>query len=212
MLITSLVAGGWLMIPILIIAFLVWWSYLSLLLRLRHSLAGPDAHDLHLGKRLGEDRDPQTIHTWLQSLPGAVPRMTWHVFLRLHAGLAFRDACAQCRQAELGEYHVAMTWLGALVAAAPLLGLLGTVFGMVTTFDAVSLRSGDTAELVAGGISQALLTTQAGLLAALPGTFGLAHLHRLYKRLGNRLDRCESHLALVFEHHEPLPRQQEDSA
>jgi biopolymer transport protein ExbB len=71
---------------------------------------------------------------------------------------------------------------------------------MVETFDAVAARSSETADLVAGGISQALITTQIGLVAALPGTFGLAHVFRLYKRLLNALDRCESHLALVFEH------------
>ena len=90
--------------------------------------------------------------------------------------------------------------MGALVAAAPLLGLLGTVLGMIDTFDAVALRSRDASGLVAGGISQALITTQAGLMAALPGTFGLAHLYRLYRRLNHVLDRTESYLALKYEH------------
>ena len=48
-------------------------------------------------------------------------------------------------------------------------------------------------------MSQALITTQVGLITALPGTLGLAHLYRLYKQLRNDIDRCESHLYLVFQ-------------
>jgi len=73
--------------------------------------------------------------------------------------------------------------LAALTAAAPLLGLMGTVTGMILTFGGVSAMTGDTAAVVAGGISQALITTQVGLVVALPGVFGLAHLRRKAREL-----------------------------
>ena len=199
-------AGGWLLIPLFCVAFFIWYAYLSTVARLKEAMRGVDAHDLHLEARLGNGEDRRTFCDRLAGLPGAVPRMVRHVLLRLEAGLEFRDACRQCRGAEISGYACALTWLAALVAAAPLLGLLGTVFGMVETFDAVAGRSADAADLVAGGISQALITTQIGLVAALPGAFGLAHVIRLYRRLLNTLDRCESHLALVFEHGTPRAR------
>jgi len=90
--------------------------------------------------------------------------------------------------------------LGALVAAAPLLGLLGTVMGMVATFNGVAAGSSETAGLVAGGISQALITTQVGLVAALPGTFGLAHLSRLYGHLKYQLDGFSTRIHLAADH------------
>jgi len=62
-----------------------------------------------------------------------------------------------------------------LISAAPLLGLLGTVDGMLLTFDGLSRQIGRKMDLVAGGISEALVTTQAGLLIAIPA-FALAHL------------------------------------
>lgn len=188
------------MAPILLIAFLIWLSYLLLLVRFRQRLRGEDAHDLDLETRLQGGRRLSSVCDWLGTLPGAVPRMAREVLKRVRAGLPFRESCAQCRFHEMDEFSYAMVWLAALVVAAPLLGLLGTVLGMIETFEAVSMRSGEAADLVAAGISQALVTTQTGLLAALPGTFGLAHLYRLYRRLGNRLDRCQSHLALIFEH------------
>jgi biopolymer transport protein ExbB/TolQ len=69
--------------------------------------------------------------------------------------------------------------LAALTAAAPLLGLLGTVLGMVNTFDAVSAPGIEPGRQIAAGIRQALITTQFGLLIAIPGVFGHARLQRL---------------------------------
>jgi biopolymer transport protein ExbB len=114
--------------------------------------------------------------------------------------LPFREACSQCRAAEIDRFGYGLIVLGALVVVAPLFGLLGTVFGMIDTFAAVGAGSSETADLVAGGISKALITTQVGLVAALPGTLGLAHVFRLYRRLTNAVDLCETQLALLLEH------------
>ncbi len=82
--------------------------------------------------------------------------------------------------------------LGALTAVAPLLGLLGTVNGMIATFDAVSGSAGGTAQRVADGISAALITTQFGLIIALPGVFGLARLEQLIRAVEFRLAECRA--------------------
>ena len=76
-----------------------------------------------------------------------------------------------------------LRFMAALVAAAPLLGLLGTVIGMIDTFHAAAMQSvaADPSAL-ANGIGKALVTTQAGLAAAIPGSLAMAHLrHRLKK-------------------------------
>lgn len=60
--------------------------------------------------------------------------------------------------------------IAAMIAAAPLLGLLGTVTGMISTFSHLASRVGQTAmEGLAGGISEALIATMAGLAVAIPG-------------------------------------------
>ncbi len=56
-----------------------------------------------------------------------------------------------------------------LASIAPLLGLLGTVLGMISTFDIISLYGTGNARAMAGGISEALISTQTGLLVAIPG-------------------------------------------
>jgi len=70
-----------------------------------------------------------------------------------------------------------------LVAAAPLLGLLGTVTGMIGTFEVMSLFGAGNPQLMAGGISQALITTALGLVAAIP----LLLLHSLAKSQSDSL-------------------------
>ena len=65
-----------------------------------------------------------------------------------------------------------LLFVNTLVATAPLAGLLGTVIGMLSTFDGIATGGrGDTMSKVAGGIHEALLTTQTGLMVALPGVF-----------------------------------------
>ncbi len=64
-----------------------------------------------------------------------------------------------------------LSLLGVLAAVAPLLGLLGTVMGMVTTFDVLAVHGTGNAKAVAAGISEALITTQTGLMIAIPGMY-----------------------------------------
>jgi biopolymer transport protein ExbB len=88
--------------------------------------------------------------------------------------------------------------VGALTAVAPLLGLLGTVFGMIHTFDAVATISGNTGTRVAAGISQALITTQFGLVVAVPGVFGLARLRRMLRNAQGVMAQCRSHALQIL--------------
>ena len=84
-------------------------------------------------------------------------------------------------------------FVGTLVAAAPLMGLLGTVLGMLQTFFGISAGGGaETAGVVASGISAALVTTQTGLTIALPGLFVVMLCRRQRQALDARLSRLES--------------------
>lgn len=61
--------------------------------------------------------------------------------------------------------------IGVLAAMAPLLGLLGTVSGMMSTFDVIAVFGTGNTRAMAKGISEALITTQTGLLIAIPGLY-----------------------------------------
>jgi biopolymer transport protein ExbB len=79
----------------------------------------------------------------------------------------------EVRATEIAPFERDLLVVRICVAAAPLLGLLGTVTGILATFDALSKGSGGekTMGLVAEGISEALITTETGLVIAIPGLF-----------------------------------------
>lgn len=80
----------------------------------------------------------------------------------------------------------------ALVTVLPFLGLLGTVSGMITTFEVLRVFGTDNARGVTAGIAEALFTTLTGLLTALSGLYFSVHLHRHADEERRRLlDRLE---------------------
>ena len=108
---------------------------------------------------------------------------------------ATRFDVARLREFQAGlreHFSQEATIIGCLVAAAPLLGLLGTVFGMVDTFDAMGAARGPGAsEGFAEGISMALITTETGLAIAIPAVIGLHYAQRQLQRVVQVLIRAE---------------------
>lgn len=73
--------------------------------------------------------------------------------------------------------------LGTVAAISPLLGLLGTVIGMIKVFTTIKMEGTGNSMLLAGGISEALITTAAGLTVAIPSLF----FHRFFQRRVDKL-------------------------
>jgi len=84
--------------------------------------------------------------------------------------------------------------IGVLAAIAPLLGLLGTVTGMMTTFDVLAVFGTGNAKAMANGISEALITTQTGLLIAIPGLYMKGFLDRRARNLQQHITAAGYHL------------------
>ncbi len=82
--------------------------------------------------------------------------------------------------------------LGSMIAAAPLLGLLGTVSGMVTTFESLAGHSAEkTMEGLARGISEVLVATESGLVVAIPALLVVHLAHRSLRKYLQRLNEIE---------------------
>ena len=87
---------------------------------------------------------------------------------RLHRGLAEVEKAIQNAGAiEMAFLEKNMIWLNAVITIAPMLGFTGTVIGMIKAFDAIKAANDISPAVVAGGISQALLTTAFGLVVAM---------------------------------------------
>ena len=104
-----------------------------------------------------------------------------------------RKRFVQIRQSESSYLKRRLRFLFVLASSAPLIGLLGTVAGMLRTFAGLSMEEGYKMDLVASGISQALVTTQAGLLIAIPA---LAFIHLLNRRK-NDGQRCRRRMESI---------------
>ena len=85
------------------------------------------------------------------------------------------EACAMSIRPRLTRF---LSVIAVLAAISPLFGLLGTVTGMITTFNVITLFGTGNARAMAGGISEALVTTQSGLMVSIPGLFMSVMLYR----------------------------------
>jgi biopolymer transport protein TolQ len=108
-----------------------------------------------------------------------------------HAENALQRALAR----QTLRYESNMVFLASIVAGAPFLGLLGTVWGVMTAFSAVSVQQTASIQTLAPGVSAALLTTISGLLVAIPSLFGYNMLFANTKRLITELENYASSLA-----------------
>jgi biopolymer transport protein ExbB len=75
-----------------------------------------------------------------------------------------------------------------LVAICPLVGLLGTVTGMIEVFDVMAIMGSGNARAMAGGVSKATIPTMAGMVAALSGVFVSTYIERKAKRESEKLE------------------------
>ena len=169
-----ILAGGWLMLPILscsVVAVAIcverYWSLRQDLVAPPELLALPLAQ---LQRVLGDpgSREELRSHSPLGAVLAAIAQTdTEHME-------AVREAALASVAHDLETY---LTALGIIALISPLLGILGTVVGMIDVFTSVVSASGETTAL-AGGISTALITTAAGLSIAIPTLIA----HRLLLR------------------------------
>ena len=92
------------------------------------------------------------------------------------------DAESLGERDRLGRF---LPWLATIGSASPLIGLLGTVLGVISAFVGIATRGSGNLAAVAPGVAQALVATAAALSVAIPATFG-------YNILANRLNRLDN--------------------
>lgn len=167
-------AGGWVMFPLCILAVLMFWVGMRLW--------------LHLRKRQFRKLPEAEWKLWVRNPDrgqGEVGEMIRYAVTDVTTSDDIVNRFAEIRAALLPPYQRQMSMLGTFVAAAPLVGLLGTVFGMLVTFKILaSGGGGDITQDLAEGIKQALYPPQVGLCISLPGLI----LARIIKRQLVELD------------------------
>lgn len=189
-------AGGALLVPLAMVSFCILLLVVRTQLAARALLQDGNALQRWLGAH-AESMDARSlqralpVNDFASVFHAALQQIADGQALALEAVMVQENEAMQCLRRDI-------VLLTALTAAAPLLGLLGTVGGMIATFDAVAAVTGQTGARVAGGISQALITTQFGLVVAMPGVFGLAHIRQLTRDVHLLLGDCRAHVVSML--------------
>lgn len=89
---------------------------------------------------------------------------------------------------ELTRLEARVSWLATTGSTAPFIGLFGTVWGIIDAFHGLGTEGAATLRAVAPGISEALITTAAGLFAAIPAVVAYNHFSANMKEFGSRMD------------------------
>jgi biopolymer transport protein ExbB len=165
------IAGGWLMLPIIVCSIIALAIIAERLWTLRIKRVIPRTLVAQVWEWANEHKlDVERMQKLRSGSPlGRV----------LAAGLMNRNASREIMKEAIEDTgrHVVheleryINTLGTIASISPLLGLLGTVIGMIKVFSAIMAHGVGNANQLAGGISEALITTAAGLTVAIPSFF-----------------------------------------
>ena len=99
---------------------------------------------------------------------------------------------------ETSPYESRLNLLASVISISPMLGLLGTVTGMIRAFTNISKYGAGDAAIVADGIAEALLTTAAGLMIAIPVIVVYNYLNRRLEKMENEIDDIVTNIINIF--------------
>jgi len=175
--------GGWIMLPLVITSLAQWTMIVD---RWREFSV--------LGKSDLDRKEAIALVSGNGAVPGGrdqgLRARLVGEFLQERSGVARLDRkiLAQVSLQIQQSLDARLAAIAVLAAVAPLLGLLGTVLGMIETFNVISVFGTGNSRAMASGISIALITTQTGLLVAIPGMLMSNRLNRTAQRLRTNLE------------------------
>ncbi|MGD2127782.1 MAG: MotA/TolQ/ExbB proton channel family protein [Lysobacterales bacterium] len=166
-----IVAGGWLMVPIILCSVLALTIIAERFWALRRHRVVPPG----VGKQV-EDwaarHELDRRHIDQLRAGSALGRVLAAALVNRHRSRdLIKEAVEDTGRHVVHELERFLNTLGTIAGISPLLGLLGTVIGMIKVFSAILAHGVGDASQLAGGISQALITTAAGLTVAIPSFF-----------------------------------------
>jgi biopolymer transport protein ExbB len=199
-LVDLLIKGGWFMVPIGFVSLLAAAFAIERLIGLRSAKLYPNILETKLVTlmRDGESIDPRAAYPICIEHPSAASNVVRAVLLRAGRPMSELEAVArETSQREADKAYSGVRWLVFAAGLAPLLGLLGTVWGLIQAFHDMTLLtpSQNRADFLGRGIYIALVTTLAGLVVAIPTSFVS---HWFESRIKRYFHRIEELLAAII--------------
>lgn len=175
-------SGGWVMVPLFLLSFLLYTQAFRLVISIMDTKL-PSNEEFAWREWILEP----------EKAKGKIKEIICYTQENTQSIEYVRMRFDEIRITQLATIQQQLKFVKCLVAAAPLLGLLGTVLGMLQTFLGISSSGGvETAAVVASGISEALVTTETGLTIALPALFMVMFIQRQTHQEEAKLARLES--------------------
>lgn len=173
-----ILAGGWVMYPIMLCSVVALAIIVERLWALRVNKISPRNLISQVWNWVKNNQmDAKKVKELRDSSPlGRI--LSTGLINAKHGRDIMKESIIDTATHEIHEMGRFLNLLGSVAAVAPLLGLLGTVIGMIKVFNAIVLQGAGNAAVLAGGISEALYTTAAGLVVAIPALF----FHRFFTR------------------------------
>lgn len=170
------IAGGWLMVLIIACSVLAIAICIERFFVLNPKRVAPPHLLATVWKQIkGEELDADSLRTLRESSP--LGRILAAGLSNAHHGReVMKESIEEAAGHVVHELERYLNTLGTIASIAPLLGLLGTVVGMIRVFAQIMVHGTGNASALAGGISEALITTAAGLSVAIPALV----MHRYY--------------------------------
>jgi biopolymer transport protein ExbB len=175
------VDGGWAMWPLLVLLVLGVAVAIERLITL--SRAGIAAESFfNRFEEIFKNAGPDEAARLCSETPGPLASVIHAGLLRIDRGIdQVEKAVENSGAVEMAFLERGMVWLSTVANLAPMIGFLGTVSGMINAFQAIKTAGDVEPSMVAGGISEALITTAAGLIVGIVIQF-------CYNFLANRID------------------------
>lgn len=174
-----ILAGGWLMLPIMLCSVAVIAISVERYWSLNPAKIAPRTLLAQVWSWIKNNQiDATRLRELKQSSPlGQI--LAAGLSNSRHGRDVMKDSIQEAASQVIHQLEKYVGLLGTIAAIAPLLGLLGTVFGMIKVFSAIMMEGGGgNTTALAGGISEALITTAAGLSVAIPAMI----FHRFFLR------------------------------
>lgn len=199
-LLTLIARGGSFMIPIALMSFLVVTLSVERFLTLRRAKIIPDllVQDLKtLSNPLDSFSPTEALHS-CRDQPSPAARVIEAMLMRTGQPLGeIERAATETVEREADQFASPIRWLTLAAAATPLMGLLGTVWGMIVAFHESTTLTADRSrsEQLSEGIYTALVTTLAGLVVAIPAAILALYLENRLAKLFHRVEQLAFDIA-----------------
>jgi biopolymer transport protein ExbB len=163
-----LVKGGVLMIPIAICSVLALAITIERLINLTLEKVHPPEFIAKIKRLLTQGKVGEAVAICTNTVSPIAHIIEAGILKRNQDREHIKEAIEQAGKQQATQLHKYIGVLATIASISPLLGLLGTVAGMIKVFQVISIKGVGNPGVLAGGISEALITTAAGLVVAIP--------------------------------------------